>query len=73
MVKFKILGPATEIIGTREFEVKQEKPTKIRSIIKVDDLKEDRYIILVDGKSKNLDTQVSGEDRVVIMPKISGG
>lgn len=73
MVKFKILGSATEKIGAKELELKQDNPTKIRNLIPNENLNEELYIVLVNEKSKNLDVKVSGEDSVVIMPKISGG
>lgn len=73
MVKFQILGSATEEIGDRELEVNAEKPTSIRELLGNPSLNEDRYIVVVNGKASDLDTEVTGDCKVVIMPKISGG
>lgn len=73
MVKFKVLGSATEKIGAKELEIKQTTPARIIDLITANSLNEDRWIVLVNGKSRNLKAKVSGDDEVVILPKISGG
>lgn len=72
-IQLKILGSAAEKVGARNLEIKQDEAKPIREILPGDPLNQDLYIVLVDGKSMSLDSPVSGDKKVVIMPRISGG
>lgn len=72
-IQLKILGSASEKVGERNLEIDQDEAKPLREILPGESLDEDLYIVLVDGKPVNLDTPVSGDKEVVIMPRISGG
>lgn len=73
MVEFHILGSASEVVGKRRYDVYPEQPTPIKELLEGGNLKEDNYIVMVDGQAGSLQTPVWGDDRVVIMPIVSGG
>lgn len=73
MVRFKILGSASEAVGETEMEMQLDEAKPIREILPGEPLKDDLYIVLVDGESADLDAPVSGDSKVVIFPWTSGG
>ena len=73
MVKIKYIGYLAELAGKREEEIKLDKPTKIRELIDLQRVKLEELIILVNGLPGSLDSVVSGEDEISVLPVISGG
>ncbi|MFW6111583.1 MAG: MoaD/ThiS family protein [Candidatus Bipolaricaulota bacterium] len=73
MVSFKILGSASEAVGETELEIEVNEDKPIREILPGEPLKDELYIVLVNGESADLDTPVSGDAKVVILPWTSGG
>lgn len=72
MVEIKFLGYLTEIAGTRRKEVFIESPKPLREILP-SSFPEKNIIILIDGKSGDLDTLIFPNQSVTIMPILSGG
>ena len=73
VVEIKILGGAVDIIGSRQLKKKVESSKKIEEIIDFGAMNLDKYILLVNGKPAKTHSEVSGDDEVVIMPRIGGG
>lgn len=72
MVEIKFLGYLTEMAGTRKKEVFIESPTPLRKILPPS-FPEKNIIVLIDGKSGDLDTLISPGQSITIMPILSGG
>ncbi len=72
MVKLKLVGYLKTIAGftTKEYNFTGSK--KIRELISFPNF-EDRLVILVNEKGANLNTKVSGDDIIKILPVIGGG
>lgn len=74
MVKLKLLGFISELIGIKEKEIKLNSPIKLKNIIKLPkNIDLNRLIILVNGKAASPDTLVYDEDEVLLMPIVGGG
>lgn len=73
MVDIKILGGAAEKIGTRRIEKEVEEERKVSDLLDLGNLDLNKYILLVNGKPAEADSEVSDSDQVVIMPRIGGG
>jgi molybdopterin converting factor small subunit len=72
MAELKLLGSLAEIVGSRRMEVHLERPVKLREVLGKE-IPENHAIILVNRKTASLDSLIHDEDRVLIMPIISGG
>lgn len=74
MVKIKVLGYLTEILGFIEREINLEKPTKLSNILKrYVNLDLENIIIIVNNRPAALDTIINENDKIVLMPIIGGG
>ena len=71
MVLIKQIAELLEV-GIYE-TITPEKTMTIRDLIKELNLEEKDFGILVDGKKADLDTKVSENSEVVILPHIAGG
>jgi len=72
MAELKFLGYLTDKAGKRSQEVLLEKPQRLRDLLP-SPFPEQDIIILINHKVGNLDSLIQNEDRVVLMPMISGG
>lgn len=72
MVEIKFLGYLSEIAGARKKEVFVESPMPLREILPPS-FPEKNIIVLIDGKSGDLNTLVSPGQSVILMPILSGG
>ncbi|MCG3217392.1 MAG: MoaD/ThiS family protein [Candidatus Heimdallarchaeota archaeon] len=75
MVNFRLIGPFVNIAGFREKEIIIDAPKALKTfefILKFEPLYE-RMIILVNGESGTIETVVSNDDKVKILPVIGGG
>ena len=72
MAELKFLGYLADKVGKRSQEVLLEKPQRLRDLLPSPFPEED-IIILINQKVGNLDSMIQNEDRVVLMPMISGG
>ncbi|MHA1506078.1 MAG: MoaD/ThiS family protein [Candidatus Asgardarchaeia archaeon] len=77
-MRIKVIGYLSEIIGFKEMNLEIKNPLKISRVIDVEKLREkgvreDRIIILVNGKPSGVDHILKDEDVVVIMPVVGGG
>ena len=72
MAELRFFGYLTDLAGTRAKEVTLEKPTKLRDIVPLP-FPESDMVILINQQAGSLDSMVSDEDSVVIMPMLSGG
>ncbi len=74
MVKVKALGWIAEKIGFNEKVFRLKKPLKIIDFLPILTEIDDKYfIILVNNKPANKNTIVKDDDKIVIMPVVSGG
>jgi len=72
MAELKFLGYLADKVGKRSQEVLLEKPQRLRDLLP-SPFPEQDIIILVNQKVGSLDSMVQNEDRVILMPMISGG
>jgi sulfur carrier protein ThiS len=75
MVNFRLIGPFVKIAGFKEKEIIIVSPQPLKTfefITKFEHLY-DRMIILVNGESATIETVVSNDDSVKILPVIGGG
>jgi molybdopterin converting factor small subunit len=72
MAELKFLGYLTDKAGKRSQEVLLEKPQRLRDLLP-SPFPEQDIVILINQKVGSLDSLIQNEDRVVLMPMISGG
>jgi molybdopterin converting factor small subunit len=72
MAEFRFLGYLAEIYGKKRERISLENPRKLREILGIE-FPENRSIVLINGRVGNFDSLIRNEDKVVIMPMISGG
>ena len=72
MAELKFLGYLADKAGKRSQEVLLENPQRLRDLLP-SPFPEQDIIILVNQKVGSLDSMVQNEDRVILMPMISGG
>jgi len=72
LAELKFFGYLADIAGAREKEVNLRKPVPLREILP-SSFPEKNIIILINQKSAHLDTLICNEDRVSLMPVLSGG
>jgi molybdopterin converting factor small subunit len=72
MAELKFLGYLADKAGRRSQEVLLEKPQRLRDLLP-SPFPEQDIVILINQKVGNLDSLIQNEDRVVLMPMISGG
>jgi len=72
MAELKFLGYLADKVGKRSQEVLLERPKRLRDLLPSPFPEED-ITILINQKIGNLDSMIQNEDRVVLMPMISGG
>ncbi len=72
MATLKLIGLLAELAQTSEVCVQLAKPMKLRNLLP-NTLPEDRMVVLVNQEGGTLDSVVNDEDKVLILPVISGG
>ena len=72
MAELKFFGYLADIAGTRAKEMNLEKPVALREILP-SSFPEKNIIILINQKAGDLDSLIRNEDRVTLMPVLSGG
>ena len=72
MAELKFLGYLADKAGKRSQEVLLERPQRLRDLLPSPFPEED-IVIIINQKVGNLDSLIQNEDRVVLMPMISGG
>ncbi len=72
MAKLKFFGYLADIVGARAREISLEKPVALREILPPS-FPETNIIILINQKAGHLDSLIRNEDRVALMPILSGG
>jgi molybdopterin converting factor small subunit len=72
MAELRFLGYLAEIHGKKREQISLENPRKLREILGVG-FPENRSIVLINGRVGNFDSVIRNEDKVVVMPMISGG
>jgi molybdopterin converting factor small subunit len=72
MAELKFLGYLADKVGKRSQEVLLEKPQRLRDLLP-SPFPEQDIVILINQKVGSLDSMIQNEDRVVLMPMISGG
>jgi molybdopterin converting factor small subunit len=72
MAELKFLGYLADKVGKRSQEVLLEKPRRLRDLLP-SPFPEQDIVILINQKVGSLDSMIQNEDRVVLMPMISGG
>lgn len=72
MAEIKFLGYLAAVMGGRTKEVSLEHPRPLREILPQSFPDKD-VVVLIDQKVGNLDSLVTNESFVILMPMISGG
>ena len=74
MVKIRALGRIAEKLGFREREIHLNKPVKIIDFLPLlNEISEEHLIILVNNEPADKNTIIKNEDKIVLMPVVSGG
>ena len=75
MVNFRLVGPFVKIAGFREKEIVIDSPRALKTFdfVKKFEPLNDRLIILVNGESATIETVISNEDSVKMLPVVGGG
>ncbi|MFX0068931.1 MAG: MoaD/ThiS family protein [Promethearchaeota archaeon] len=72
MVKIKLLGYVASLAKFKKKEIQINKRVKVKDLLGVK-ISEDRVVVLVNGISASLETDVDDGDEIVILPIIGGG
>jgi molybdopterin converting factor small subunit len=72
LAELKFFGYLADIAGARVKEISLEKPVALREILPAS-FPETNIMILINQKVGHLDSLIRNEDRVAIMPILSGG
>ncbi len=72
MAELKFFGYLADIAGARAKEMNLEKPVALREILPAS-FPETNVIILINQEVGHLDSLIRNEDRVALMPILSGG
>jgi molybdopterin converting factor small subunit len=72
LAELKFFGYLADVAGAREKEVPLETPVPLRRILPPS-FPEKNIIILINQKAASLDSLIRNEDRVSLMPVLSGG
>ncbi len=72
MAEFRFIGYLAEVFGEREKKIVLENPMKLRDILG-SKFSEERTIVLINQQAGNLDSIIHNDDKVAILPIISGG
>jgi molybdopterin converting factor small subunit len=72
LAELKFFGYLADIAGARAKEMNLEKPVALREILPPS-FPEKNIIILINQKAGHLDSLIRNEDRVALMPVLSGG
>ena len=74
MVKIKALGWIAGKLGFREREIHLNKPVRVIDFLPLlNEIDEEHLIILVNNKPADKNTIIKNEDKIVLMPVVSGG
>jgi len=76
VAKIKLIGWIADLAKFKEKEIKIEFPIKVKELLnikEIDEIDEERIIVLINGKPATLETKVKNNDNVVVMPVIGGG
>ncbi len=74
MVKIRALGWIAEKLGFREREIHLNKPVKIIDFLPLlNEISDEHLIILVNNEPADKNTIIKNEDKIVLMPVVSGG
>jgi molybdopterin converting factor small subunit len=72
LAELKFFGYLADIAGARAKEMSLEKPVALREILPAS-FPETNVIILINQEVGHLDSLIRNEDRVALMPILSGG
>jgi len=72
LAELKFFGYLADIAGARAKEMNLEKPVALREILPAS-FPETNITILINQKVGHLDSLIRNEDRVLLMPILSGG
>ena len=72
MAELKFFGYLADIAGARAKEMCLEKPVALREILPAS-FPETNILILINQEVGHLDSLIRNEDRVALMPVLSGG
>lgn len=72
MVKIKLLGYVAGLAGFKKKEIQINKKVKVKDLLGVK-MSEEKIIVLVNGISGSLETDLSNSDEVVVLPIVGGG
>lgn len=76
MAKIKLIGWVADLAKFKEKEMKISSPIKVKDLLNIriiDEIDEERIIVLINGKPATLETKVKNSDQIVVMPVIGGG
>ncbi|MGE5252335.1 MAG: MoaD/ThiS family protein [Planctomycetaceae bacterium] len=72
MAELKFFGYLADIVGARAKEMSLEKPVALREVLPPS-FPEKNITVLINQQPGHLDSLIRNEDRVTIMPILSGG
>jgi len=72
LAELRFFGYLSDLAGTRIKELRLEQPVTLRELVPPT-FPETNIIILINQKVGNLDSEITDQDTVVLMPVLSGG
>ena len=72
MAEIRFFGYLSDLMNTRVKEQTLEHPTTLRKLLPPT-FPETNIIILINGKTGSLTTEITDKDSVLLMPVLSGG
>ena len=72
MAELKFFGYLSDIAGARAKEINLESPVALRELLPAS-FPEKNVMLLINQTAGHLDSLIQNEDRVVLMPVLSGG
>jgi molybdopterin converting factor small subunit len=72
LAELRFFGYLADIVGARVKEMTLEKPVALRKILPAS-FPETNITVLINQKPGHLDSLICNEDRVALMPILSGG
>ncbi len=72
MAELKFFGYLSDLVGTRIKQLRLEQPVTLKELLPPT-FPDTNIIILINQKVGNLDSEITDQDTVVLMPVLSGG
>ncbi len=73
MVVIQAVSYLKDVVGFDEKSFIIDEPTKIRDLVSISKIPDERVIVLINERGGKLDNKVFADDKVVLLPVVGGG